>query len=115
MARAEVVQDQMNRKSADAAGRLKKIRERKGMWDEVNGSTNKFDKLKSLVAEEEDENEQDEWEDMEEVEDDKAPTKSSGSAPAAADTDLFVVDRTAMAPVPITTTTNPTDETDLIT
>ncbi|OCT45136.1 hypothetical protein CLCR_06332 [Cladophialophora carrionii] len=88
LARAEVVQDQMSKKVEDAAGRLKKRRERKGMWDEVNGSVNKFEQLKSL-GDEVNEEEKDEWEDMEEVD------ESADNLPKAADTHLLTVDRTA--------------------
>ncbi|EXJ55895.1 hypothetical protein A1O7_08826 [Cladophialophora yegresii CBS 114405] len=88
LARAEVVQDQMSKKVEDAAGRLKKRRERKCMWDEVNGSVNKFEKLKTL-GDEVDEEEKDEWEDMEEVD------ERADNLPGTADTHLVVVDRTA--------------------
>jgi hypothetical protein len=85
------VQDQLARKVEDAAGRLKKRRERKGMWDEVNGGTNKFAQLAALVDEPggEDKNE---WEDMEDVEDENLSAKSNAK--------LVVVDRTAQAPPP---------------
>ncbi|KIW33524.1 hypothetical protein, variant 2 [Cladophialophora immunda] len=94
LARAEKVQDQFERKIEDASHRLKKRRERKGMWDEVNG-TNKFDRLKAALGDEADQNE-DEWEDMEE-------------------TKLVVVDRTApapAAPLPPATTTLTQEEED---
>lgn len=93
LARAQAVQDQMARKVEDAAGRLKNRRERKGMWDEVNG-TNKFDKLMP-VGDEENEAQKGEWEDMEEVEDDTAPVTNTEGPQDVAETKLVVVDRTA--------------------
>lgn len=100
----------MARKVEDAAGKLKKRRERKGMWDEVNGSANKFDKLKDLVADEPDGGDKDEWEDMEEVDDGTADVKNVESLPADADTELVVVDRTAHPPVPETTHEDEADQ-----
>jgi hypothetical protein len=95
----------MSRKVEDAAGRLKKRRERKGMWDEVNGSANKFDKLKGLV-DDVGEKDQDDWEDMEDVDD------GADNLPGIADTRLLVVDRTANVPAP---TLAEDDEVDKIT
>ena len=92
---AEVVQDRLARKVDDAAGRLKKRRERKGMWDEVNGGANKFVTLKNLgegaVGEEE-------WVDeamnqSEETAGFKAV--DAVNVPVMAETKLVVVDRTA--------------------
>jgi hypothetical protein len=103
----------MKQKVQDIAGRLKKRRERKGMWEEVNGSANKFDKLRGLPGDEADGSEKDEWEDMEEVEDNSVPLNGVGELPGIADTKLVVVDRTAAAPG--LTTTEDADEIDQIT
>lgn len=84
----------MARKVEDSAGRLKKMRERKGMWDEVNGSVNKFDKLRSL-GDMADGDEKDEWEDMEEVDEETQVAKNTEDLPGIANTRLVVVDRTA--------------------
>ncbi|KAJ9613531.1 hypothetical protein H2200_003473 [Cladophialophora chaetospira] len=109
VAMAEVVQDRMARKVEDSAGRLKKRRERKGMWDEVNGSVNKFDRLKGLGDEAEGD-EKDEWEDMEDVDERAVGVNDTENLPEIADTKLVVVDRTAHAPP-----TRTEDETDGIT
>ncbi|KIW64486.1 hypothetical protein PV04_09415 [Phialophora macrospora] len=103
LARAEIVQDRMSRKVEDAAGRLKKRRERKGMWDEVNGSVNKFDKLKGLV-DDVGEEEKDDWEDMEEVDD------GADNLSGMADTQLLVVDRTTHAHAPALTEDDEVDK-----
>ncbi|KIW33522.1 hypothetical protein, variant 1 [Cladophialophora immunda] len=113
LARAEKVQDQFERKIEDASHRLKKRRERKGMWDEVNG-TNKFDRLKAALGDEADQNE-DEWEDMEEVSNDGGRVKDIGNLTTISKTKLVVVDRTApapAAPLPPATTTLTQEEED---
>jgi hypothetical protein len=88
----------MTRKVKDAAGRLKKRRERKGMWDEVNVSANKFDALKGMPDENAAEEEKDDWEDMEEVEDNSVVEKGLEVLPSMPGPTLVVADRTAPAP-----------------
>ena len=117
MAKAEVVQGRMARKVDDAAGRLKKRRERKGMWEEVNG-TNKFDKLETLLIDEADLEEEDngwEDEDMDQEADSTAAVKPVmvENLPTIADTKLVVVDRTASVTAP--STADGEDEADKIT
>jgi len=94
----------MARKVEGAAGRLKKRRERKGVWSEVNGGTNRFDKLKAL-GDDADHDQQDEWEDMEEVEDDAVE-----HLPADAGANLVVVDHISHVPQPPTTEEDESDK-----
>jgi len=98
---AEVVQERLAKKVDDAAGRLKKRRDRKGMWDEVNGSVNKFDMLKSLEVDEEKNENEGEWVDEEMDQDEEVAASKPievENLPAMADTKLVVVDRTAATP-----------------
>ena len=98
-ARAEVVSAQLEKKMAGSQSRLKKRRERKAVWDEVNDDareeqrkTPKF-QLLSNGNTENDEN-QDEWED--ESGDTEMKTVDGVQVPAtAALTRLLVVDRPA--------------------
>jgi len=104
----------MNKKVGDASTRLKKMRERRGMWDEVNVSS-RFDKLKTILGENMDEVVEDEWvdESMEEDADEKDHMKivDGVKVPASAPlTKLVVVDRIASAPA-----TDAGDEVDNIT
>ncbi|EXJ84031.1 hypothetical protein A1O3_04698 [Capronia epimyces CBS 606.96] len=68
LARAQAVQDHLAKKVNDATVKLKKRRERKGVWDEVN-STTKFEQTRAILDEATDQPEGSEWEDevMEEV------------------------------------------------
>ncbi|KIW21567.1 hypothetical protein PV08_02147 [Exophiala spinifera] len=112
LARAEVVQDQLSKKVDDAGSRLKKRRDRKKLWDDVNSSASNFDKMKAILGENADDAEDDGWVD-EEMEDSMNDVKIVEgvrvpvSAPA---TKLVVVDGTASAP-----TTDVEDEVDKIT
>lgn len=98
--RAVVVQDQLVKKFGDVQKRQKKIRERKGLWEDANGRSN-FDKLANTAfAEEDNDADGGSWEDeeMEEVQDLNAHVKivDGVKLPAsAAATKLVVVDRTA--------------------
>lgn len=90
------------------------MRERRGMWDEVN-VTNKFDKLNTVLGDNMDEMVEGEWVDeaMEEEAKENHDMKvvDGVKLPAsAALTKLVVVDRIASAP-----TTDAEDETDKIT
>jgi hypothetical protein len=95
------VQDQRAKKVDGATSRLKKRKDRAGIWEEINGNA-QFDKMKSVLAQTTDEKGGgDEWVDeaMEEVEDSsRVDTKivQGTQLPAiAAGTTLVVVDRTA--------------------
>ncbi|KAK5200352.1 hypothetical protein LTR99_009151 [Exophiala xenobiotica] len=109
LARAEVVQDRLSKKADEAVSKLKKIRDRAKLWDDVNTGATKFDKVKAVVGENID---GDEW--VDEEMDDSAPNvkivegvQLPVTAPA---TKLVVVDRTASAP-----TTDMEDEIEKIT
>lgn len=99
LARAEVVQDQMAKKVNDASKRVKKRRERKGVWDEVNG-TNNFAQLNAMLDDDV-EKEGGEWveDDMEEVEEDKAGIPHTARSNAS-DSNMVIVDRTVVASIP---------------
>ncbi|KIW86231.1 hypothetical protein Z517_01626 [Fonsecaea pedrosoi CBS 271.37] len=120
LARAEMVQDQHARKIEDASHRLKKRRERKGMWEEVNG-TNKFDKLRAALGDDDaNENDEDEWVDdnMEEVENEGGNVEILEKSTTISKAKLVVVDRTASSVTAATapnTTTEEEDEADKIT
>ncbi|KIY03985.1 uncharacterized protein Z520_00677 [Fonsecaea multimorphosa CBS 102226] len=124
LARAEMVQDQHARKIEDASQRLKKRRERKGMWEEVNGTNNKFVTLMAAIGDDAEQNgEEDGWEDednMEEVDIEGGRVKDiENSATTISKTKLVVVDRTAPAAAapraPTTATQEEEDEADKIT
>ncbi|EXJ63342.1 uncharacterized protein A1O5_11663 [Cladophialophora psammophila CBS 110553] len=105
LARAEMVQDQFARKIEDASHRLRKRRERKGIWEEVNG-TDKFDKLTAILGQ------QDGWvdEDMKEVKSDGGHVKDVENLHTVSETKLLVVDRTAPTAALALTTTATTQE-----
>jgi hypothetical protein len=94
---AETVQGRMARKVEDAKTRVKKRRERKGLWEEVN---NKFELLKSI---EKDDSQEDEEGGGEWVDEDMADTEiivkpiPIEKLPMIGETRMVVVDRTASA------------------
>ena len=109
LARAEVVQDQLSKRADEATSKLKKRRDRKKLWDDVNTGATNFDKMKAILGENDD---GDEWVD-EEMDDGVSDVRMVEgvqvpiTAPA---TKLIVVDRTASAP-----TTDMEDEVEKIT
>ncbi|KIX08744.1 uncharacterized protein Z518_03401 [Rhinocladiella mackenziei CBS 650.93] len=111
LARAEVVLDQLAKKVDDASSRLRRRRERKSMWDEVNG-TAKFDKMKVILSDNTEQVDGDEWEDeaMEAVKSEAKVVEDVNVPTTAAATKLVVVDRTTSAPM-----TDEEDEADKIT
>ncbi|OAP62869.1 hypothetical protein AYL99_02096 [Fonsecaea erecta] len=121
LARAEMVQDQFARKVEDASHRLKKRRERKGMWEDVNGTTNKFGTLMAALGDTADQNEEDGWEDeaMQESNTESGGVKHVENLTTFSKTKLVVVDRTAStaaaAPTSTTMTQEEEDEADKIT
>jgi len=103
-----VVQDQLSKKADEATSKLKKRRDRKKLWDDVNTGATNFDKMKAILGE----NDEDEW--IHEEMDDGVPdvrmvegVQVPVTAPASK---LVVVDRTASAP-----TTDMEDEVENIT
>lgn len=119
LARAEVIQDQMSKKVDDASSRLKKRRERKKVWDEVNSGAAGFENMRAILGGNMDEadggdgdGDGDEWED-EEMHEDHTDFKIVDGVkvpPTAPATKLVVVDRMASA-----TNTDVDDEVEKIT
>ncbi|EXJ78868.1 hypothetical protein A1O1_09270 [Capronia coronata CBS 617.96] len=104
LARAEAVQDRLAKKLNDASGKLKKIRERKGMWDEVNGTT-KLEQTREVLSAHVDRPEENEWED-EPMQEEEVFRKGQLKVvegvivPSTAPVNkLLVVDRTPSAPI----------------
>jgi hypothetical protein len=89
-----VVQDRLAKKVDDSQVRLKKIRERKSVWDEANSGATALDKMKSVLNQDVDEMDGDGWED-EEMEESEAKVVDSVKLPAfASATKMVIVDRT---------------------
>ncbi|KAL2429645.1 hypothetical protein ABEF95_008609 [Exophiala dermatitidis] len=116
LARAEIVQDQLAKKVNDASTRLKKRRERKGVWDEINGGT-KSEQMRAILGQDMDQADgDDDWEDeaMEEVEmvqESETKTVEGLAMPTTAvASKVTVVDHTTSVP-----TTVEEDEADKIT
>lgn len=107
LARAEIVQDQLAKKVNDASTRLKKRRERKGVWDEINGGT-KSEQMRAILGQDMDQPDGDDWEDeaMEEVEmGQESETKTVegvAMSTTAVASKVTVVDQTTSASVPAT-------------
>ncbi|KEF53479.1 uncharacterized protein A1O9_10454 [Exophiala aquamarina CBS 119918] len=95
LARAEVVQDQLAKKADVSQMRLKKIRERKSLWDETNGAATAFDRAKRILNQGANEMNSDGWED-EDMEQSETKVVDGVKLPAFAPaTKLVIVNRTA--------------------
>lgn len=99
LARAEIVMDQLERKKVDSQDKMKKVRSRRAVWDEINGEAKeerrKAPKFLELV-EGNDDQENGEWEDVDEQGDQEMKVVDGVELPGnAAVNKLVVVDRTA--------------------
>jgi len=96
LARAEVVQDQLAKKVDDSKLRLKKIRERKTLWNETSSAATAFDRTKSILNQDADEMDGDKWDDDEEMGHSESKVIDGVKLPAfAPGTVMVIVDRTA--------------------
>lgn len=99
LARAEIVMDQLEQKKVDSQKKMKKVRGRRAIWDEINGEAKEEQrKAPKLFASTEGnaDGENEEWEDVDEQGDQEMKTVDGVKLPAtAAVTKLVVVDRTA--------------------
>lgn len=99
LARAEVVMDKLERRKVDSQQKMKKVRGRRAVWDEINGEAKeeqrKAPKFMALVEGNEDAENED-WEDVDEQGDQEMKSVDGVKLPAsAAVSKLVVVDRTA--------------------
>lgn len=99
LARAEIVMDRLERKKVSSQDKLKKVRSRRAIWDEINGEAKeerrKAPKFLELVDGNEDQ-ENEEWEDVDEQGDKEMKIVDGVELPGnAAVSKLVVVDRTA--------------------
>ncbi|ETN45011.1 uncharacterized protein HMPREF1541_09887 [Cyphellophora europaea CBS 101466] len=99
LARAEIVMDQLEKKKSESQVKMKKVRGRRAIWDEINGEAEeekrKTPKLFSARGDDAEAEDQ-QWEDVDEQGDQEMKLVDGVQVPANAPVNkLVVVDRTA--------------------